>query len=89
MRRREFLATLGLELTLVQWLTFWGSVPFGVAVYFVDREGALKSKEMIDDTGMDCEDLIVGDFNGDKKPDIVASGRATRNLKIYWNETGS
>jgi hypothetical protein len=59
----------------------------GVAVYFVDREGALKSKTLIDDGGMDCEDLIVGDFNGDKKPDIVASGRATRNIRIYWNET--
>ncbi len=34
-----------------------------------------------------CEDLIVGDFNGDKKPDIVASGRATRNIEIYWNES--
>jgi hypothetical protein len=65
----------------------WRRKPFGVAVYFVDAEGKLKSKEMIDDTGMDCEDLIVGDFNGDKKPDIVASGRATRNVKIYWNET--
>ena len=65
----------------------WRRKPFGVAVYIVDREGALKSKEMIDDSGMDCEDLIVGDFNGDKKPDIVASGRATRNVKIYWNET--
>ena len=59
----------------------------GVAVYFVDRDGALKSKMLVDDGGMDCEDLIVGDFNGDKKPDIVASGRATRNIKIYWNET--
>jgi hypothetical protein len=58
----------------------------GIAIYFVDREGALKSKMMVDD-GMDTEDLIVGDFNGDKKPDIVASGRATRNVKIYWNET--
>ena len=65
----------------------WRRKPFGLAVYLVDREGVLKSKEMIDDTGMDCEDLIVGDFNGDKKPDIVASGRATRNVKIYWNET--
>ena len=36
---------------------------------------------------MDTEDLIVGDFNGDELPDIVASGRATRNIKIYWNET--
>ena len=65
----------------------WRGKPFGVAVYFVDREGALKSKELIDGTGMACEDLIVGDFNGDKKPDIVASGRATRNVKIYWNES--
>jgi hypothetical protein len=59
----------------------------GLAVYFVDRNGALKSKMMVDDGGMDTEDLIVGDFNGDKRPDIVASGRATRNVKIYWNET--
>ena len=59
----------------------------GVAIYFVDRDGALKSKMMVDDGGMDTEDLIVGDFNGDKLPDIVASGRATRNIKIYWNET--
>ena len=65
----------------------WRGKPFGLAVYFVDREGASKSKELIDGTGMACEDLIVGDFNGDKKPDIVASGRATRNIKIYWNES--
>ena len=59
----------------------------GVAIYAVDREGALKSKTMVDDGGMATEDLIVGDFNGDKQPDIVASGRSTRNIKIYWNET--
>ena len=59
----------------------------GLAIYFVDRDGALKSKMMVDDGGMDTEDLIVGDFNGDALPDLVASGRATRNVKIYWNET--
>jgi hypothetical protein len=59
----------------------------GVAVYFVNRDGALTSKMLVDDGGMDCEDLMVGDFNADGKPDIVASGRATHNLKIYWNET--
>ena len=41
----------------------------GVAVYFVDRDGALKSKMLVDDGGMDTEDLIVGDFNGDTLPD--------------------
>jgi hypothetical protein len=59
----------------------------GVAIYVVDREGALKSKTIVDDGGMATEDLMVGDFNGDKLPDIVASGRSTRNIKIYWNET--
>src|SRR4051812_49074848 len=47
----------------------------GLALYVIDREGALKSKTMIDDGGMATEDLIVGDFNGDKRPDVVASGR--------------
>lgn len=59
----------------------------GLAIYSVDRDGALKSKTMIDDGGMDTEDLIVGDFNADGRPDIAASGRATRNVKLYWNET--
>ena len=59
----------------------------GVAVYDVDRTGALQSKAMVDEGGMATEDLVVADLNGDKQPDIVASGRATRNVKIYWNET--
>lgn len=58
----------------------------GLAVYFVNGDGALTSKMMVDADGMDTEDLIAGDFNRDGLPDIVASGRATRNIKIYWNE---
>jgi hypothetical protein len=67
----------------------WRDQKPGVAVYAVDREGVLKSRFMVDDGGMAAEDLVVADLNGDKKPDIVASGRATRNVKIYWNETGN
>ena len=63
-----------------------GAASRGLAIYFVDREGALKTKQPLDST-IDTEDLMVGDFNGDKYPDIVASGRASRNIKIYWNET--
>jgi hypothetical protein len=59
----------------------------GVAVYSVDRNGALRSKHVVDEGEMATEDLVVADLNADKKPDIVASGRATRNVKIYWNET--
>jgi hypothetical protein len=56
-----------------------------VAIYAVTREGTLGSRQVIDDGGMATEDLAIADLNGDKKPDIVASGRATRNVKIYWN----
>jgi len=66
----------------------WRDKQPGVAVYAVDRSGALKTKTVIDDGGMATEDLVVADLNSDKKPDIIASGRATRNVKIYWNETG-
>jgi hypothetical protein len=59
----------------------------GVAVYAVNRDGSLKWKQMIDEGGMATEDLAVADLDGDKRPDIIASGRATRNVKIYWNQT--
>ena len=28
-----------------------------------------------------------GDVNGDGRVDVVAVGRQTHNVKIYWNET--
>lgn len=41
----------------------------------------------IDENRMACEDLQAADLNNDGKVDIVASGRSTRNLKIYWNNS--
>ena len=41
---------------------------------------------LVDDNTMACEDLAVADLNGDGKLDILAAGRATRNVKIYFNE---
>lgn len=43
---------------------------------------------VVDLGDMACEDLTVADLNGDGKLDIIAAGRATHNLKIYWNRTG-
>ncbi|HUF64100.1 MAG TPA: VCBS repeat-containing protein [Verrucomicrobiales bacterium] len=45
------------------------------------------NERWVDENGMACEDLQVADLNGDEKPDIVACGRATKNVVIYWNET--
>jgi hypothetical protein len=50
-----------------------------------DPGGAGWEKRLIDDDGMACEDLTGADLNADGKIDLIASGRATHNLKIYWN----
>jgi hypothetical protein len=66
----------------------WRGAPApGLAVYAVDREGRMLSKTVVDAGGVATEDLLVGDFDGDKRPDIVAAGRSTRNIKIYWNRS--
>jgi hypothetical protein len=65
----------------------WRDKAPGLAIYAINKDGTLRAKTMVDEGGMATEDLAVADLNGDKKPDIVASGRATRNVKIYWNET--
>ncbi len=58
----------------------------GVYVYTADDATGTKwTKHVIDNGGMACEDLICGDLNRDGRPDIVAGGRATLNVKLYLN----
>lgn len=60
----------------------------GVKLYTkTGAAGEQWQQQWIDENGMACEDLQVMDLDGDGKPDIVASGRTTKNLKIYWNKT--
>ena len=61
----------------------------GVNVYKpADLDGGKWVKNVVDAGGVATEDLAVADLNGDKLIDIVAVGRATKNVKIYWNEGG-
>jgi len=60
-------------------------VPGVQAYQAADTSGANWQKHVIDAGGMATEDLIVGDVTGDGRPDIVAGGRATRNVKLYVN----
>ncbi|MBM3874119.1 MAG: VCBS repeat-containing protein [Verrucomicrobia bacterium] len=41
---------------------------------------------VLDDNAVACEDLRVADLDRDGDLDVVAAGRATRNVVIYWNE---
>ncbi len=50
--------------------------------------GNWKLHAIVDDNTMACEDLKAADLNDDGKPDLIAAGRASKNLVIYWNETG-
>ena len=61
------------------------SVKVGVALY-VPVAGRWM-KVSVDDDGMACEDLTFADLDGDGRLDIVASGRSTHNLKVYFNES--
>jgi len=59
----------------------------GVVAYVAQDAGGEKwEKQAVDDNGMACEDLTTGDLDGDGRPEVVASGRGTHNLKIYWNK---
>lgn len=64
-------------------------VRVGIRLYTpMDTAGSTWRTSVIDDNEMACEDLQIADLDGDGRPDIVGAGRATRNLRIYWNRTG-
>lgn len=64
-----------------------GKEKCGVRVYkALDEQGTKWSRQLVDPGGVAVEDLAVADLDGDGRPDIVAVGRATKNVRIYWNQ---
>lgn len=63
----------------------WRDKAFGMALYEVGRDGGVTGRVMLD-TNVAVEDLAIGDLNGDGRPDIVAGGRSTGNIRLYLNE---
>ena len=66
----------------------WRDKAFGMALYEIDRDGGVVTRAVLD-TNVAVEDLVVGDVNGDGRPDIVAGGRSTGNIRLYLNDGGA
>lgn len=63
--------------------------PAGPGVFYfkaADAGGSQWKKHVIDNGGIATEDLVVRDLNGDGRPDVVAGGRGTHNVRLYVNE---
>lgn len=59
----------------------------GLRIYDpADPQGRKWKRQIVDPGSVAIEDLAVGDLNGDGRRDIVAVGRQTHNVKVYWNE---
>jgi len=65
------------------------TAPRGPGIFVFDpKPGSVPlafDRHTIDDGGMACEDAVAADLNGDGRADIVAGGRGSHNVRIYWN----
>lgn len=58
----------------------------GVKLFYTTKEdGSGWQQHLLDDNTMACEDAMGADLDGDRDVDVVAAGRSSHNLKIYWN----
>lgn len=78
---------LGRDQIVVGWRAMSSKLEkVGIKLYIPNNEAGNEWRlYLIDDNTMACEDIALADLNGDKKLDIIASGRRTKNVKVYWN----
>ncbi len=77
----------GIDQIVVGWRGKNAEGKTGVKLFQAKNSTASEwTESWIDDNSMACEDLKVADLNGDGWLDVVASGRASKNVKIYWNQ---
>ena len=57
----------------------------GIRLFKPQEAGNIQGYSVNDSVRMACEDLTAADLDGDGDLDLIASGRATLNVLIYWN----
>ncbi|TVQ05566.1 MAG: VCBS repeat-containing protein [Balneolaceae bacterium] len=79
---------LGIDQIVAGWRNPDPEGKVGIKLYVpLDESGTRWEMYLVDDNTMATEDLVIADLDGDGRPDIIAAGRATGNLIIYWNKT--
>jgi hypothetical protein len=59
----------------------------GVRIYkAADARGTRWARHIVEDGGVAVEDLAAADLSNKGRVDIVAVGRQTGNVRIYWNQ---
>lgn len=79
---------LGRDQIVAGWRNPNGDDKVGIRLFVpLDASGAAWDEHVIDDNTMATEDLKIADLDGDGRLDVIAAGRDTHNLIIYWNRT--
>lgn len=78
---------LGNQQIVVGWRNPNNEDKVGIKLFIPSDSDMVNWEEYwIDNNGMACEDLQIADLDGDGRMEIIAAGRATKNLKVYWNK---
>ena len=78
----------GRDQVVAGWRTPNAEGKVGIRLYSPDASRENWTTYTIDDNEMATEDLKAADLDGDGDLDLIAAGRATRNVVIYWNRGG-
>lgn len=81
----DFLGT-GSDQIIAGWRNPNAEGKVGVRLFKPSETDKVSGYALDDSVRMACEDLQAADLDGDGDLDLIASGRATLNVLIYWNQ---
>lgn len=77
---------LGRDQIVAGWRNPNAEQKVGVRLFIPDERSNIQGYPLDDSVRMACEDIQAADLDGDGDLDLIASGRATLNVLIYWNQ---